>query len=176
MKRSRTQKFAIVAVTLIALTVVVRWLYGTPPYVQVLKLIHSDIPRQVVPVELVQGRTATFQTRIVQSVTYDLNLLVYFDNREQRAQVDNLIGTDVARPGDLTTVVRIVVHDEENRTIYDQTLRAKGVVVTTGYFVGRRLDRLPLKAGVYKIDVVPLSDMSRIASFRTALELYHRTK
>jgi hypothetical protein len=132
-----------VAVTLIVLTFAVRWLFGASPYVQFMNLIHNDIPRQVIPVELVQGTPVTFRTRIIQSMTYDLNLLVYFEDREQRVRVDDLIGGPVGqpgnvarRPGKLSTVVRILVRDEENRTIYDQTARPQGRITTSAGYLG----------------------------------------
>jgi hypothetical protein len=176
MNRSWTEMLVSVAVALIILTVAVRWLFGASPYVQFMKHLHNDIPRQVIPVELVQGTPVTFQTRIIQSMTYDLNLLVYFDDREQRARADDLIGTSAARPGKLLTVVRIAVRDEENRTIYDQTVRSEGVIKTSNYFIGRKLDRLALNERIYEVSVTPLSDVSGIAPFRTALEVYYLTK
>jgi hypothetical protein len=165
-----------VTVTLIVLTFAVRWLFGASPYVQFMKLIHNDIPRQVIPVELVQGTPITFRTRIIQSMTYDLNLLVYFEDREQRARVDDLIGTSARWRGRLLTVVRIVVRDEQDRSIYDQTIRSEGVIKTSNYFVGRRLEKLALDEGIYDVSVTPLSDMSGIAPFRSALEVYYLTK
>jgi hypothetical protein len=165
-----------VAVILIVLTFAVRWLFGASPYVQFMNLIHNDIPRQVIPVELVQGTPVTFRTRIIQSMTYDFNLLVYFEDREQRARVDDLIGTSARWPGRLPTVVRIVMRDEKNRTIYDQTVRSEGVIKTSNYFVGRRLEKLALNEGIYEISVTPLSDMSGIAPLRSALEVYYLAK
>jgi Domain of unknown function (DUF5625) len=176
MKRSWTEMLVAVTVTLIVLAFAVRWLFGASPYVQFMKLIHNDIPRQVIPVELVQGTPVTFRTRIIQSMTYDLNLLVYFEDREQRARVDDLIGTGARWSGRLLTVVRIVVRDEQDRTIYDQTVRSEGVIKTSNYFVGRRLEKLALNEGVYDVSVTPLSDMSGIAPFRSALEVYYLTK
>jgi Domain of unknown function (DUF5625) len=176
MKRSWTEMLVAVTVTLIVLTFAVRWLFGASPYVQFMKLIHNDIPRQVIPVELVQGTPITFRTRIIQSMNYDLNLLVYFEDREQRASVDDLIGTSARWPGRLLTVVRIVVRDEQDRSIYDQTIRSEGVIKTSNYFVGRRLEKLALDEGIYDVSVTPLSDMSGIAPFRSALEVYYLTK
>jgi Domain of unknown function (DUF5625) len=176
MKRSWTEMLVAVTVTLIVLTFAVRWLFGASPYVQFMKLIHNDIPRQVIPVELVQGTPITFRTRIIQSMNYDLNLLVYFEDREQRASVDDLIGTSARWPGRLLTVVRIVVRDEQDRSIYDQTVRSEGVIKTSNYFVGRRLEKLALDEGIYDVSVTPLSDMSGIAPFRSALEVYYLTK
>lgn len=162
MNRSWTEILVSVAVALIVLTVAVRWFFGASPYVQFMKLIHNDIPRQVIPVELVQGTPVTFQTRIIQSMTYDLNLLVYFDDREQRARVDDLIGGPVGqpgnvarRPGTLSTVVRIVVRDEENRTIYDRTVRSEGRIKTAGDFLGRKLDGIALNEAFTKSASLP---------------------
>ena len=172
-----------VTVALIVLTVAVRWLFGASPYAQFMQLIHNDIPRQVVRVELVQGTPVRFQTRIIQSNVYDLNLLVFFDNSEQRAGVDDLIGGPVGqpgnvvrRPGKLSTMVRIVVRDQDNRTIHDRTVRTEGRIVTAADFLGRRLDTITLHEGIYEISVTPLSDVSGVASFRSALEVYYLAK
>jgi hypothetical protein len=184
MKRpSRTPILIALVAGLLVLTVAVRTLYGVSPYVQFLKLIYSDIPVQVVPVVLVQGTPATFRTRIIQRNIYYLNMLVYFDNDEQRAEVDDLIGGQVGqpgnvarRPGKLRTENRIVVRDAEGRTIHDRTLRTEGRTATAGTYLGRRIDTVELNEGVYEISVTPLTDMSRIAPFRTALEIYYLFK
>lgn len=175
-KRSWTEILVPVTVTFIVFMFAARWLLGASPYVQFMNLIHDDIPRQVIPVKLVQGTAVTFQTRIIQSMTYDLNLLVYSYDREQRARVDDLIGTSSSRPGRLPTVVRIIVRDEENRAIQDQTVRSDGANKWSNYFVGRRLGKLALNEGIYQVSVRPLSDMSEIAPFRTALEVYSFAK
>jgi Domain of unknown function (DUF5625) len=163
-----------VTVVLIVLTVAVRWLYGLSPYGQLMKLFYSDIPTQVVPAELVEGVPTTFRTRIIQRHTYSLSLLVYFNNDEQRAAVDDLIGGP-RRPGKLRTDVRIVVRDAENRIIRDQTVQAKGRF-TGGDYLGRQLDRFGLDEGIYEISVTFLSSTSRLIPFRTALEVNYRVK
>ncbi|NOJ40810.1 hypothetical protein [Bradyrhizobium australiense] len=89
------------AAVLLVLTVAARWLYGVSPYAQFLKLVYSDIPVQVVPVELVQGTPVTFRTRIIQHNIYYLNLLVSFDNDEQRVGVDDFIGGPIGQPGNV---------------------------------------------------------------------------
>ncbi|MEH2541789.1 MULTISPECIES: DUF5625 family protein [unclassified Bradyrhizobium] len=185
-RRSRTQMLAAVTVTLIVLlvlTIYVRSLYGVSPYAQFLKLIYSDVPVQVVPVELVEGTPFTFRTRIIQRNIYYLSLLVYFDNAEQRVRVDDLIGGPVGQPGNvarppgkLQTVIRIVVRDLENRAIYDRTVRPEGRNITGATYLGRRLDTIELSEGIYEVSVTPLSDMSRLAPFRTALEIYYLFK
>jgi hypothetical protein len=176
----RLLMLAAATAVLLVLIVGVRSLYGLSPYAQFLKLIHSDIPVQVVPVELVQGTPVTFRTRIIQRNIYDLNLLVYFDNGEQRAGVDDLIGGQVGqpgnvarRPGKLRTVARIVVRDVENRTLHDRTVRTEGRNATAGVYLGRRFDTIELGEGIYEISVTPLSDMSGLAPFRSALQIYY---
>lgn len=183
MKRSWTRKLVAVTVTLIVLTVAARWLYGLSPYAQFLKLVYNDIPAQVVPVELVEGTPVTFRTRVIQRNIYELNLRVYFDNNEQRAGVDDLIGGPVGqpgnvarRPGKLSTVARIVVHDGGNRTIHDRTVRTEGRNLTGSAYLGRRLDTIDLSEGIYEISVTPLSDTSALAPFRSALEVYYLAK
>ena len=183
MKRSRVLKLVAATAVLLALIVGVRSMYGASPYLQFLKLIYSDIPVQVVPIEFVQGTPATFRTRIIQRNTYYLNLLVYFDNAEQRAGVDELIGGPVGqpgnvarRPGRLQTEVRVVVRDAERRTVHDRTVQTEGRMATAGAYLGRRLDTIELNEGIYEISVTPLSDMSRLATFRSALEIYYLFK
>jgi hypothetical protein len=183
MKRLWTRQLIAVTVAVIVLTISVRWLYGVSPYAQFLKLIYSDIPVLVVPVELVEGTPVTFRTRIIQRNIYDLNLRVYFDNNERRAEVDDLIGGPVGqpgnvarRPGKLRTVVRIIVRDVENRTVHDRTVRPEGRNITGAYYLGRRLDAIELSEGIYEISVTPLSDTSGLAPFRSALEVYYLSK
>jgi Domain of unknown function (DUF5625) len=178
----RSYKFVAGTVALIILTVSVRWLYGVSPSAQVLKLIYSDIPVQVVPVELVEGAPVTFRTRIIQRNIYYLNLLVYFDNDEQRVGVDDFIGGPIGQPGNVArrpgkpTIARIIVRDAENRTIHDRTVRTEGRTATAGAYLGRRLDTIELSEGIYEISVTPLSDISRLAPFRSAFEVYYRFK
>ena len=176
MKRPRLVNLISVAVVLIVLTVAVRWLYGLSPYGQLMRLIYSDIPTQVVPVELVEGVPTTFRTRIIERHTYHLNLLVYFNNDEQRAIVDNLIGGPVARqPGKLRTDARIVVRDAKNRIIRDQMARIEGRI-TGGDYLGRQLDTFDLDEGIYEISVTFVSSTSRLIPFRTALEVHYLAK
>lgn len=73
-------------------------------------------------------------------------------------------------------MVRIIVRDEENRAIHDQTVRSDGANKWSNYFVGRKLGKLALNEGIYQVSVTPLSDMSEIAPFRTALEVYSFAK
>jgi hypothetical protein len=167
-----------VAVTLIVLTVAVRWLFGASPYVQYLKLIHDDIPRLVIPVRLEQGAPVTFQARIIYKRSYELNLLVHFSGKEQRAVVEDLIGGPVGQPinagqppGKLPTTVRITVQDQDRRGVYDRTGRSDGRILTASHFLGRDLGLLPLDEGLYTISVTPLSDVSGLVPFRTELEL-----
>jgi hypothetical protein len=178
MKRSWRELLVPVAVTLIVLTVAVRWLFGASPYVQYLKLVHDDIPRLVVPVQLERGVPVTFQARIIYKRSYELNLLVYFRGREQRAVVEDLIGGAITQPinaakpaGKLPIAVRIAVQDQDRRVIYDQTVRSDGHIESASQFLGRGLGLLPLEEGLYAISVTPLSDVSELVPFRTELEL-----
>ena len=68
------------------------------------------------------------------------------------------------------------MRDEQDRSIYDQTVRSEGVIKTSNYFVGRRLEKLALDEGIYDVSVTPLSDMSGIAPFRSELEFHYLTK
>jgi hypothetical protein len=49
-------------------------------------------------------------------------------------------------------------------------------MATAGAYLGRRLDTIELNEGIYEISVTPLSDMSRLATFRSALEIYYLFK
>jgi hypothetical protein len=70
MNRSRVLMLVAATAVLLVLTVGARWLYGVSPYAQFLKLTYSDIPVQVVPIELVEGTPVTVRTRIIQRNIY----------------------------------------------------------------------------------------------------------
>lgn len=80
------------------------------------------------------------------------------------------------RPGRLRAVVRIVVRDAENKPIHDRTVHTEGRIATAGAYLGRRLDTIELSEGIYEVSVTPLSDMSRLAPFRSALQIYYLFK
>jgi hypothetical protein len=172
---------ALVAVVLTFLGVVV---FGASPYVKYLKWVHNDIPRFAIPVRLVDGTPVTFQARILQKHGYELNLLVYFSGKKQRAIVEDLIGGAIAQPintamppGKLPTTVRVTVHDQDWRVVYEQTRRSDSKIKWSVNFLGRELALLPpLDEGLYTISVTPLSDVSGFAPFRTDLELTYLLK
>jgi hypothetical protein len=62
-------------------------------------------------VMLEQGVPVTFQARIIRTRKYELNLLVYFANKEEGATVESLIGTryvplnSVAEPVDCSHIL-----------------------------------------------------------------------
>jgi len=181
MKRWLAQ--ALVAVVLailgvVLLRVAVTWMFGASPYVQYLKLVHDDIPRLVIPVRMEQGVPVTFQARIIYKRSYELNLLVHFSGKEQRAVVADLIGGPIGQPinagqppGKLPTTVRITVRDQDRRVVHDRTGSSNGRIGTASHFLGRDLGLLPLDEGLYTISVTPLSDVSGLVPFRTELEL-----
>jgi hypothetical protein len=188
MKRWLAQ--ALVAVVLAFLGVVVlrvamTWgMFGTSPYVQYLKWVHNDIPRFAIPVRLVEGAPVTFQARILQKHGYELNLLLYFMSREERAAGESLLSGPIgqlmnppSRPGKLPIRVRVAIQDQDRRIFYDQTRTSDGIISRSSRFFGRELDLLPpLDEGLYTISVTPLSDVSSFAPFRTELELTYLLK
>ena len=93
----------------------------------------------------------SFQARIIRKRKYELNLLVNFGSKEERAAVESLIERPVGRPNGmaeppsrLPTIVRITVQNQERRVLYDQSIRSDGVLMTAAQYLGRRLDLLPL--------------------------------
>lgn len=159
-------------------------MFGSSPYVQYLKWVHNDIPRFTVPVRLVEGTPVTFQARILKKHGYELNLLVYFSGKQQRAAVEGLLGGPIAQPinaakppGKLPITVRVTVQDQERRAVYDQTVQSDGHISSASYFLGRGLVLLPpLDQGLYSVSVTALSDVSGFAPFRTDLELTYLLK
>ena len=125
-----------------------------------------------------QGVPVTFQARIVRKRKYELNLLVYFANKEERATVESLIGTrhvslnsvaeSVSR---LPTTVRIDVQDQGQRVVSDETIRSDGRLMTAARYLGRGLGLLPLEEGIYAVSITPLNDVSPLKPFRIELEL-----
>jgi hypothetical protein len=162
---------------IVGLKVAEGWIFGVSPRDQYLRFIHSDTPPLRISVQLEQGVPVTFQARIIRKRKYELNLLVYFANKEERATVESLIGTyhslnSVADPiSRMPTTVRIVVQDQDQRVLSDETIRSDGRLVTAARFIGRRLDLLPLEEGIYAVSITPLNDVSPLKSLRIELEL-----
>ncbi|QWG21450.1 hypothetical protein KMZ93_15660 [Bradyrhizobium sediminis] len=186
-KRSWAQTLVAVVLALLAagfLQVAGGWVYGDSPYVQYLKWVHHDIPRFTVPVRLVEGTPFSFPARIIRTYGHELNLLVYFSGKKERAVVEGLIGGPIGQPvnagrppGKLPTTVRVTVKDQDQRIVYDQTRSSDGRHASSASFVGRQFAFLPpLNEGHYTISVTPLSDVSGLAPFRTELELTYRSK
>jgi hypothetical protein len=188
MKRWLVQ--ALVAVVLAFLGVVVlrvamNWgMFGASPYVQYMKWVHNDVPRFTIPVQLVEGTPVAFQARILQKHGYELNLLVYFSGKKQRAIVEDLIGGAIAQPINaakpprkLPTTVSVTVQDQDRRVVHNQIRRSDGRIERSLNFLGRELALLPpLDEGLYTISVTALSDVSGFAPFRTDLELTYLLK
>jgi hypothetical protein len=159
-------------------------MFGSSPYVQYLKWVNSDIPRFTVPAQLVEGTPVTFQARIIRKHGYELNLLVHFRSKQERAVVEDLIGGPIAQPinaglppGKLPTTVRVTVRGQDQQLVYDQTHRADGRIASAANFLARELALMPpLDEGLYIISVTPLSDVSDFAPFRTELELTYLLK
>jgi hypothetical protein len=153
-------------------------LFGVSPREQYLMFIHSDTPPLRIPVQLEQGVPVTFQARIIRTRKYELNLLVYFANKEERATVESLIGTryvplnSVAEPvSRLPTTVRISFQNQDQRVLSDETIRSDGLLIAAARYLGRRLGLFPLEDGIYAVTVTPLNDVSFLKPFRVELEL-----
>lgn len=159
------------------------WVYGESPYVQYLKWVHHDIPRFEVPARLVDGTPFAFQARIIEKRRYALNLMVYFTGPKENAALKALLGGSIAQPinaagppAKLPTTVRVTVHDQERRVVYDHTRSSDGIIASTTFSHHRELVLLPLSEGFYTVTITPLSDMSALAPFRTAIELTYSVK
>jgi hypothetical protein len=164
-------------VGVVGLKVAEGWIFGVSPRDQYLRLIHSDTPPLQIPVQLEQGVPVTFQARIIRKRKYELNLLVYFANKEERSTVESLIGSyvplnSVADPvSRLPTTVHIAVQDQDQRVLSDETIRSDGRLVTAARYIGRGLGLLPLEEGIYVVSITPLNDVSPLKPFRIELEL-----
>ena len=163
--------------------VAVGWIFGVPPRDQYLRLIHDDVPPLWVPAHLREGVPVTFQARIIRKRKYEMNLLVYFGSKEERAAVEGLIERPVGRPNSmaepssrLPTIVRITVQNQERRVQYDQSIRSDGVLMTAAHYLGRHPDLFALEEGIYAISVTPLNDVSPLDSFQIELELEFSTR
>ncbi|WP_156952006.1 DUF5625 family protein [Bradyrhizobium sp. WSM1743] len=157
-------------------------MYGESPYVQYLKWAHHDIPRFTVPVLLVEGTPFTLHARIIGKRRYELNLMVFTGPKEEAA-LTTLLGGPVAQPinagappGKLRTTVRVTVHDQEQRLVYNQTRSSDGIDAWTAFSRARELGLLPLDEGLYTVIITPLSDVSALAPFRTEIELTYSGK
>jgi hypothetical protein len=154
------------------------WIFGVSPRDQYLGFTASDIPPLRIPVQLEQGVPVTFQARIIRRRKYELNLLVHFANKEERAAVESLIGTRYVLPNSgaepvsrVPTSVRIIVQDQDRRVLSDETIRSDGRLLSAAGYLGRGLDLLPLEEGIYAVSITPLSDVSPLKPFRVELEL-----
>ena len=107
---------------------------------------------------------ATFQARIIRKRKYELNLLVYFTNKEERATVESLIGAyhslnSVADPvSRMPTTVRIVVQDQDQRVLSDETIQSDGRLVTAARF---KVDALGNHAAERRIATQVVADRAR---------------
>jgi hypothetical protein len=181
MKRRALFASLLVVITLlgaVGLQVAGGWIFGVSPRDQYLRFIHSDVPPLRIPVQLEQAVPVTFQARITRKRKYELNLLVYFANRKERATVESLIGTRHVLPNSgaepvsrLPTTVRIIVQDQDRRVLSDKTIRSDGRLMTAAQYLGRGLDLLPLEEGIYAVSITPLNDVSPLKPFRIELEL-----
>lgn len=159
-------------------------MYGEPPYVQLLRLVHDDIPRFTVPVRLVEGTPVSFQARVIRKYGHRLNLLVYFSDKAERTVAEDLFGGQIALPhneamppGKLRTTVRVTVTDREQRVVFDQTRSSDALMAIGLNYFGRELALLPpLKEDLYTVNVTPLNDVSALAPLRTEIEVTYSAK
>jgi hypothetical protein len=110
-----------------------------------------------------------------------LNLLVYFDNKDQRAAAEQIVGRflgSLKNPADfgVPTQFRIIVRDDSARIIRDENRTAVGINGIAASFFIRRIDEFILTPGIYFIQVTPVGDFSSFRGFRTSLDLTRNAK
>lgn len=178
------QSVATIFLAAVVLKVCWGWMYGEPPHIQFMRLLHNNIPRFTVPVRLVEGTPVSFQARVVRKYGHRLNLLVYFGGKAERTVVEDLVGGPIALPrnealppGKLRTTVRVTVTDREERVVFDQTRSSDAHMAVGMNYLGRELALLPpLKEDLYTINVTPLNDVSALAPLRTEIEVTYSSK
>jgi hypothetical protein len=152
-----------------ALVAKILWEFGREP---ILRRVYGDVPRLEIPTDL--DKSLEFRVRIIDKRNYWLHLLVYYDNKEQRSQVEQVVGLH-NDPGTPTTF-HVIVRDESGRIIHD---KSRAVVGSDGVGANcrvRRIDEFILSPGVYLIQVTPVGDLWPFRGLRTAYELMSHPK
>src|SRR5262245_5038545 len=152
------------------------WAFAWEP---ILHRVYGDVPRLEFPTDL--DKPLEFRARILDKRNYVLNLLVYFDNKDQRAAAEQIVGRPLGSPKNpanfgVPTQFRIIVRDDSGRIIRDENRTAVGINGTAASFFIRRIDEFILTPGIYFIQVTPVGDFSSFRGFRTSLDLTRNAK
>jgi hypothetical protein len=140
----------------------------------ILRTVYSDVPRLEFATTL--EKPLVFRARILDKRQYMLNLLVHYDNREQRVALQQILGKwgdneQTSADSGIRTQFRIVVRDDGDRIIRDETPGSIGWHGTREGSLDRRIDAFTLSSGIYFIEVTPVGDLSAFRNFRTSVEL-----
>jgi len=152
------------------------WAFAREP---ILRRVYGDVPRLEFSTDL--DTPLEFRARILDKRNYWLDLLVYYDNKDQRAAVEQIVGRyrgSEKTPADygLPTQFHVVVRDENGRIIRDENRTVVGMNGFTANYRVRRIDEFILSRGIYLIQVTPIGDFSAFRAFRTAFELTSNPK
>lgn len=172
-RRLLTSAATIVAGVLIAATL---WAFAREP---ILRAVYSDVPPLTFPADL--DKPFEFRARIIDTRQYWVDLLVHYENKDQRDAVEQVVGgypgskpspTDAGVPAQF----RVVVRDEGGRVVRDDNLNTTGMKSIGVDYRRRRIDEFILGPGVYSIQVTPVGDLSRFREFRTSLQFTTQPK
>jgi hypothetical protein len=152
------------------------WAFAWEP---ILHRVYGDVPRLEFRTDL--DKPLEFRARILDKRNYWLDLLVYYDNKDQRAAVEQIVGRyrgSEKTPADygVPTQFHVVVRDESRRIIRDEIRTAVGMNGFTAHYRVRRIDEFILSPGIYFIQATPVGDFSAFRGFRTAFELTSNPK
>jgi len=136
--------------------------------------IYSDLPRLEFATKL--EKPLEFRARILDKRQYLLNLLVYYDNREQRSALVQILGKwggneQTSADFGVRTQFHVVVRQDSGPIIRDETRTSIGWHGTRESSLDRRIDAFILSRGIYFIGVTPIGDFSAFRDFRTSIEL-----
>jgi Domain of unknown function (DUF5625) len=147
------------------------WAFAREP---ILRRMYGDVPRLEFPTDL--DKSLEFRARILDKRNYWLDLLVYYDNKDQRAAVEQIVGlyrgtektfADFGVP----TQFHVVIRDDRGRIIREENRAVVGMNGFTSHYRVRRIDEFILSPGIYFIQVTPVGDFSAFRGFRAAFEL-----
>jgi len=152
------------------------WAFAREP---ILRRVYGDVPRLEFSTDL--DKPLEFRARIIDKRNYWLDLLVYYDNKDQRAAVEQIVGRyrgSEKTPADygLPTQFHVVIRDENGRIIRDENRTVVGMNGFTANYRVRRIDEFILGRGIYFIQVTPIGDFSAFRAFPTAFELTSNPK
>jgi hypothetical protein len=152
------------------------WVFAQEP---ILRRVYGDVPRLEFPTDL--DKPLEFRARILDKRNYWLDLLVYYDNQEQRAAVEQIVGLyrgteKTSADFGVPTQFHVAIRDDKGRIIRDENRTVVGMNGFTAHYRVRRIDEFILSPGIYFIQVTPVGDFSALRGFRVAFELTSQPK